>query len=109
MVETDKATSDAPSPAAGVLARVLGEGGGYRRGREGVALLAETAAGIEAAKTWSGGAAADGAVQAPADDASAQTASPAPAPRHPLMAHRPQTASSPRPGPALGPANSGST
>ncbi len=35
MVETDKATSDAPSPAAGVLARVLARRGGYRRGREG--------------------------------------------------------------------------
>jgi pyruvate dehydrogenase E2 component (dihydrolipoamide acetyltransferase) len=85
MVETDKATSDAPSPAAGVLARVLAEEGATVAVGKVVALLAETAAGIEEARTWSGPA-TDGAFGTPAGGASTETAPPPPAPGAPADA-----------------------
>ncbi len=75
MVETDKATSDAPSPATGILARVLaGEGATVAVGKV-VALLAESAAGIEEAKAWS-----DGETSVPAAAGAAATTPAASAP-----------------------------
>ena len=61
LVETDKATSDAPSPASGTLARVLsGEGESVAVGTV-IAYLAETADDLEQVR-----AAANGAAAAPA-------------------------------------------
>ena len=79
MVETDKATSDAPSPAAGVLARVVADEGATVAVGKVVALLADTAAGLEEAKVWSADAApapSAAAGEAPAAQVSAPPAAP---------------------------------
>ena len=67
MVETDKATSDAPSPAAGILARILSDEGETVAVGQVIAYLAETAedmagipAGLAAAAARAAGAGASG-------------------------------------------------
>ena len=63
MVETDKATSDAPSPAAGILARVLAKRALPSRSGRSSRFWPRRRLGSRTAKTWSGGDAADGAVR----------------------------------------------
>jgi len=80
MVETDKATSDAPSPAAGILARVLYEEGDTAAVGKVVALLAETPDDVAQAGLWT-----------------AEVPTAAPAPRsESAPAPEPQAASEPR-------------
>jgi len=73
MVETDKATSDAPAPAAGILARVLFEEGDAAAVGAVVALLAETPEDIAQAALWRDAVAA--AAPAPSSDSAQRSES----------------------------------
>lgn len=66
MVETDKATSDAPAPAAGILARVLHQEGDTVAVGAVIALLAETEADMQRAAALEQGAAPPATPEGPA-------------------------------------------